>query len=221
MSGSRNTTTANGKLIARLRSRLQWTQIDLARRAGYSERLIGKAEAGESVSVTTLDDIRVAFHESGESVSLDDLRHDPVDRARQFIWGMYIHKGKVIDEFEAFISPEVVIEMNGDPSVFPFAGRHVGIDAARAAFAAFYSVLQPPEDHSEFDSFEFLSTGSGALVWGDTWAHPIGRPMPAPVKLAIRMDFKDGKLIHFDDCFDTQMGFDHFRRAAITGENDG
>jgi len=77
---------------------------------------------------------------------------------------MYKHGPKVIDVNERFLSPDLVVHFAGDPKIFPFAGTHIGIEAARVAFAAFYNVIQPPTDHSEIETFQFVSTGLGALV---------------------------------------------------------
>ena len=207
---------ANGELIRQIRRRLGWTQTDLAKKAGYSERLISKAEAGKSVAASTLKDICSTFAEAGAEITIDDVAFDPVAKAREFIKGMYIHKADVIDQCQDFISDDVIVDINGDPNIFPFAGHHVGIEAARNAFRAFYSVLQPPEDMSELDAFQFVSTGTGVVVWGDTWTHPIGRPITEPVRLAIRMDFRNGLLVHFDDRFDVSTAEPHFHSAGIS-----
>jgi transcriptional regulator with XRE-family HTH domain len=203
----------NGKLISQLRRKLGWTQNDLARKAGFTERLIVKAEGSQKIAVSTLHIISETFCEAGATVSAADLSSDPAALAKEFIRAMYQHGPNVVDMNRHFLSPEIVVHFAGDPNVFPFAGTHVGIEAARQAFIAFYSVLQPPEDHSEINSFQFVSTGHGALVWGETWAHPIGKPMPGPIKLAIKMDFRDGLMIVFDDRFDTQEGAKHFADA--------
>jgi transcriptional regulator with XRE-family HTH domain len=204
----------NGKLISQLRKKIGWTQSDLARRAGFTERLIVKAEASQNIAASTLCIIAETLSEGGAAVSSQELSVDPAALAREFILSMYQRERNVIDVNEHFISPDVVLHFAGDPSVFPFAGSHVGIEAARRAFALFYSVIEPPEDHSEIENFQFVSTGHGALVWGETWAHPVGMPMPGPIKLAIKMDFKNGKLVSFDDRFDTQEGANHFAEAS-------
>ena len=149
-----------------------------------------------------------------------DLSADPAALALEFILSMYKHGPKVIDVNERFLSPDLVAHFAGDPKIFPFAGTHIGIEAARVAFAAFYSVIQPPTDHSEIETFHseietfhFVSTGLRTLVWGDTWAHPIGMPMPGPIKLAIKMDFRDGLMTVLDDRFDTLEGAKHFADA--------
>jgi len=163
----------NGKLIAQLRKLLGWTQNDLARKSGFTERLIVKAEASQNIATSTLQIIAETFREAGAQVTAADLSADPAALAREFILSMYKH-----------------------------------------------SVIQPPKDHSEIENFQFVSTGHGALVWGDTWAHPIGMPMPGPIKLAIKMDFRDGLMTVFDDRFDTLEGAKHFAEAMQCAERD-
>ena len=205
----------NGKLIAQLRKQLGWTQSELARKAGFTERLVVKAEASQNIAASTLQIIAQTLKEAGAMVSAADISADPAALAKEFILSMYRYGPKVIDVNERFLSPELVVHFAGDPNIFPFAGTHIGIDAARRAFGAFYSVIQPPADHSEIENFQFVSTGHGALVWGETWAHPIGMPMPGPIKLAIKMDFRDGLMTVFDDRFDTQEGAKHFAEASL------
>ncbi len=203
----------SGGLVSQLRIKLGWSQDDLADRTGFTARLIRKAESGQVVSRFTVETLATAFRDQGLDVDLADLEMDPPTIARRFVECMYTERAGVIDALQEHIDDEVVFQFAGDPAVFPFAGRHIGINAARKAFHLFYSVIQPPETTSDLDDFQFLSTGRGALVWGKTWAHPIGMPMNEPITLAIRMDSNGGKLIHFDDRFDTAMGLEHFRRA--------
>ncbi len=205
----------NGKLISQLRKKVGWTQSELAKRAGFSERLIVKAEASQNISASTLSIIAEALSENGEAVSVHELAVDPAALARIFFLSMYQRERNVIDLNDHFIATDVVVHFTGDPKIFPFAGSHFGKEAARRAFDLFYSVIEPPQDHSEIEDFQFVSTGHGALVWGDTWAHPIGMPMPGPIKLAVKLDFRNGKLISFDDRFDTHEGANHFAKAKL------
>jgi len=154
----------NGKLIAQLRKQLGWTQNDLGKKSGFTERLIVKAEASQNISASTLHIIAETFLEAGAQVTAGDLSANPAALALEFILSMYKHGPKVIDVNERFLSPDLVVHFAGDPKIFPFAGTHIGIEAARVAFAAFYNVIQPPTDHSEIETFQFVSTGLGALV---------------------------------------------------------
>ena len=203
----------NGKLISQLRKKIGWTQGELARRAGFTERLIVKAEASQNIAPSTLSIIAEALTEGGESVVLQELSADPAILAKEFFLSTYNHGPKALDVNRHFISPDLVVHFAGDPTVFPFAGSHMGIEAARKAFELFYSVIQPPKDHSEIESIQFVSTGHGALVWGETWAHPIGVPMSGPMKFAIKLDFRNGLMTVFDDRFDTLEGAKYFAEA--------
>ena len=200
----------NGKLISQLRKAIGWTQGDLARRAGFTERLIVKAEASQNIAASTLCIIAEALTEGGAAVVLQELSVDPAALAKEFFLSTYKHGPKTLDVNQHFISPDLVVHFAGDPTVFPFAGSHVGIHAARKAFELFYSVIQPPEDHSEIERIQIVSTGHGALVWGETWAHPIGMPMSEPMKFAIKLDFRNGLMTVFDDRFDTFEGAKYF-----------
>jgi len=124
----------NGKLIAQLRKLLGWTQNDLARKSGFTERLIVKAEASQNIATSTLQIIAETFREAGAQVTAADLSADPAALAREFILSMYKHGPKVIDANERFLSPDLVLHFAGEPKIFPFAGTHIRIEAARVAF---------------------------------------------------------------------------------------
>jgi multidrug efflux pump subunit AcrB len=122
-------------------------------------------------------DLVKTFAKAGVSVSSNDLEFDPVARSRQFMRAMYVHRSMVSDNTKHFLHPDVVVELSGDPSVFPFAGRHIGIAAAHEAFRAFFRGLV-----ITFGSFRqaaiigvvaFLSVGLGLLSLR-LFAYPIG-----------------------------------------------
>ncbi len=205
-------TPCNGRLISLLRKQLGWTQSELAERAGFTERLIAKAEASQNIAATTLKIIAQTLSEAGTDVSTQDLSAEPAALAKLFFLSTYECGPHCLEVNSHFISNDIVVHFAGDPSVFPFSGTHSGIDAAKLAFAKFYEVIAPPKDHSEVENIQFISTGHGALVWGETWAHPIGMPMAAPMKFAIKMDFKDGLMTMFDSRFDTLEGAKLFEK---------
>ena len=196
----------NGSLLAARRRTRGWTQAELASKAGFTERLISKAEAGNTVSTQTLHVLAATLSENGETVTFEDLATNPVALTRQFIESMYHDCGKVIDATEHFLHPECAFFFSGDSDVFPFAGWHYGLDAGRRAFDLFFSILEPPEDLSELEHWNYLPTDAGAIAWGDSWIHPIGRPMDEPVKVAVKNQFQGGLLTKWEDLFDTQAG---------------
>lgn len=216
MPDSKNSTRSqlcNGPLIAKLRRQAGWTQKDLAAKAGFAVRVIVKAEAGQSVAPSSVHIIAEALTEGGVPTTPAQLVADPVSLAREFMGAFYEYESKVFEACKHFLSPNLMLHFAGDPNDFPFAGTHVGLDAATIAFEHFFRLIEFPEGRDEAESFEFIATDDGALMWGESWGHPIGMPIPAPVKLAVRMDFQDGLMTVWDNRFDTKAG------AAYLAEN--
>lgn len=196
----------NGRLLAQYRKNAGFTQATLAAKAGFTERLISKAESSKMVSVQTLQILVQTLSEAGANLSYKDLATDPVALAREFIEGMYHHQAGVIDATSHFLHPDCVFFFSGDPAVFPFAGWHHGLDAGRRAFETFFSILEPPKDLSELEAWNYLPTDTGAFAWGDSWIHPIGQPLEHPIKVAVKNHFENGLLTSWEDLFDTQAG---------------
>lgn len=199
----------NGDLISRLRKRAGWTQSELAFRTGFTERLIVKAEASQNVAAATLQIIAQALNEAGIDVTFQDLSADPTVLAKAFFRSI-CQFGHLSSELNAnLLTDDLIVQFSGDPKVFSFAGKHVGIDAARNAFAKFFEAIQPFDHRHEIEQVQFLGTRDGnqgdhgVLVWGETLANIAGAIDSRPLKFAIRMNFKDARLTAFDYQFDT------------------
>jgi transcriptional regulator with XRE-family HTH domain len=63
----------NGVTIRVRRKQLGWSQVELGHRAGYSERVIRKAEAGGTLRIQTIYDIAMTLSIGGSIVSFHDL----------------------------------------------------------------------------------------------------------------------------------------------------
>ncbi|MEZ6135796.1 MAG: helix-turn-helix transcriptional regulator [Pirellulaceae bacterium] len=61
------------------------TQLELAVLAGYSERLIRKAESGGSLSLTAIEDIAAALSTQHRAIEPDDLTASPLARTKLFM----------------------------------------------------------------------------------------------------------------------------------------
>jgi transcriptional regulator with XRE-family HTH domain len=77
----------NGSHLRSLRQSRGWTQVEFGRLAGYSERLIRKAESGGNLLLETIEDLATALSQTNEVVSSESLikakgvRHAPVGDA--------------------------------------------------------------------------------------------------------------------------------------------
>lgn len=181
------------------------TQLELAKAAGYSIRLISKAEAGQALAAGTISDLADALSTKEESVSPEDLVSDPIAMAMKYIEALYVHQRNLVSKIRYFLDEEVVFDICGDPNTIPFAGVHHGIDGVDRAIQAFFDVLEVPKNHNHLPHYSYLANGTNVTVWGKSWIHPIGRPITTPMPISNLFQFRNGKLCRFEDNYDTQM----------------
>ncbi|MBA2114942.1 hypothetical protein HOV93_21140 [Planctomycetes bacterium FF15] len=199
-----------------LRLQNGWTQADLAKRAGYSERLISKAEAGVPIAMDTIVDLADAFSEINEvRVYWEDLASDPIKLAHRYLEALHFYQKDVVDHLSDFMHEDVVFRIAGEPSKIPFAGEHVGIDAVRNSFNIFFSVLEVPENYDYSNDYQIIGQGPNAIIWGESWIHPIGKPLERPIRVSNLLMFRRGKLVFLDDCFDTAAGAACLNDASV------
>lgn len=196
----------NVDVLVYLRERRGWTQQQLGKVTGYSERLISKAEAGKTVSTATIADLADAFSTADKPIYPEDLISDPVKLAKEYIAAVYSQGKRMVDAIQHFLADDVVFRIAGDPEQIPFAGEHRGIEAVRRSLDIFFSILEAPADHDHEPHYRFFGQGNEVSMWGESWIHPIGQPMEKPISISHRFVFQRGKLILLEDVFDTLAG---------------
>ena len=155
----------NPELLVFFRKRNAWTQRELAKVVGYSERLILKAEAGQSVSIDTISHLAEALSLPGKTVHPEDLISDPVRRAKEYAAAVY-SKGKgVVEAVRHFLDDDVIFRFLGNPKQIPFAGEHRGITAVQRAYDIFFSILEAPVNHDHESCYTFEGKGNIVYVW--------------------------------------------------------
>lgn len=200
--------TCNAELVTQLRADRGWTQRELAQTAGYSERLICKAESGQPVSASTVADLADALSTPQARVYPEDLIADPVAMAKAYIAAEYEHPHDIVDHLAHFLDENITMRLNGDPALFPFAGEHHGIEEVRQAYRTFYSMIEPPPNHDWRPWYKFVGQGNEVMVWGKNWMGPIGQPLERPMELVHRFVFQRGKLVLKEVLFDVPHGRD-------------
>ncbi len=117
----------------------------LAHRAGYCDRLIRKAEAGQPLSMETVATIAEALSCQGFEVHVDDLLFSPQQSLQAFfgllsdrmdsnsaIMGRNVNSvadNVALDSFSQFLSSTITCECTG-PKELPFTGTHAGLSNA-------------------------------------------------------------------------------------------
>lgn len=118
---------ANGQFIRELRKRRGWTQCELAQRAGYSERVIRKAEASETISHEVLDVLAVALSNPEHSLTAAELTFDPISIVRQFV-DCYDRYGQaMLPHVASLFTEDTKLIFRADPERNPLAGEYHGL----------------------------------------------------------------------------------------------
>ena len=133
-------------LVRAYRERRGWTQVQLAVRAGFSERLVRKAESGEAVRMETVDILAQALSTDAERLSGRDLIDDPLAVAQSFVRAYLTHGIDGARLSAHLLDPNIVMAIHSDPTNLQFAGEFFGIDGIehviRTAYVQFTVVSE-------------------------------------------------------------------------------
>ncbi len=199
----------NGDYIKHLRKRMGWSQRQLKEASGYSERLISKAEASGSVKLATLIDLAQALSTPQESVRPEQLIYDPVAVAKSITYATYVLQRNMFSRMQHMISDDFVMVVTGDSERFPFVGHYEGSEGFRIAIDRFFSCMEVPANIDHTLWYEYYASPEDenvVVVWGQSWIHPIGKPLVRPLDITQRIEFRDGKISHFENRYDAISG---------------
>ncbi|MAT67917.1 MAG: hypothetical protein CMJ58_00155 [Planctomycetaceae bacterium] len=193
----------NGDALRRLRTRRHWTQPELASLAGFTTRLIAKAEAGGALSPSTLEVLAETLSTAQHPVFPEDLAFWPKAAARHIVESFAKHERQCAARCHQLLAPDIRVTAPGDPAVFPFAGVRDTIDGFDDFWRQYFAVMQ------RFDKLQIVRTlrlvaednlvvalaheGATYKGWQDTDA---GCP------IAFVFEFHRGRLASFEDHFD-------------------
>jgi transcriptional regulator with XRE-family HTH domain len=120
-----------------------WTQRELARRSGFSERLIRKAEEGAEVRLSTLQVLAKTLSTPEFVVTAENLRRDPMAVAQMFVRGYLKHRAEVGRQCAHLFHTDIVMAIHADPSALSFAGEFHGIDGIDRMIRTAYAQFEP------------------------------------------------------------------------------
>lgn len=179
----------SGRLLTSLRLARGWTQLEAADRAGISERLIRKAEAGESLGLRSIAILADLYSTAQSPLSLDGLVSEPLGAALYEL-GIESIARRWHNELWNLGRLEIVDELAVTDCVLHAHDRYICGHAAvrryirstRAAMGDFKLVAQPPTVFSDLAVTRWrlrlknpppqLAGGSGderSVIRGSTW----------------------------------------------------
>jgi transcriptional regulator with XRE-family HTH domain len=143
------TVPVNGQRLQTLRQSAGMTQEELAQKAGYSDRLVRKAEASSPLRRSTVADLADALCTATQKVTADDLAFSR-EQISTDVAAFLLHgprgSGVVLADL---IHPRLALTVAGYELNIPFAGTHSGpaaCESFRTLFlASFVNIEYRPE----------------------------------------------------------------------------
>lgn len=191
----------NARLLKSLRRELGWTQDDLAARSNLSTRVIAKAEASKGVAANTVELLVQTMQAAGKVVSCGDFLRDPSMIARKLLQNYAEHGAEFVARSREFISPKVDVYMDGEPITNPLAGNYHGIHEFDALFRKFFSIfVRDGGTLGDLSQMKFID--QEVFAWGHEYMRVPEAPPQLPCFVMLRMHFKGGLLVRFEDYYE-------------------
>jgi len=132
----------NGRELRTQRLVRGWTQQRLAKIAGYTERLVRKAEKGGTLDIATIQDLAEALSTPAQAVAVESLTMDISAIARKWVESWELLETRMLPEIEPFLAEDFEFVCPGEPGAAPFVGTFRGAVGMQQWLDAYFSVLQ-------------------------------------------------------------------------------
>ncbi len=192
----------NGDLICYYRQLRGWTQLQFAQTAGYSRRLISKAESNGVLRRDTISNLAASLSTPGSLVTPEDLISDPRFIGRKFIEVFAKNERRFVEKLWDALGEDVICYVGGNVEQIPFAGRFVGRDGMQGYFDRFFDVMQRPSNSLDLENVTVMHQGNLVMIDARDELQLSGAP-PFECSVQIVLNFERGKIaqvkIHFEE----------------------
>ncbi|MEZ6121882.1 MAG: nuclear transport factor 2 family protein [Planctomycetaceae bacterium] len=199
--------SCNGDRISELRRSCGLTQEALAAEAGYSVRLVHKAEKSGQIRFSTLVALTTVLQRHGVSISPRDLCTDPVSVVQAFVQAYRLHEAGMVDQIRHLLSPDLQVFIAGDPGQIPFSGTYTGPDGLQEFWNRFFALIER-YDKDAFD-VQYYVCGREVVAYGTEKGRIKGHTTDEPTWLSLKFEVRDGLIVRFEDYFDTASAQAH------------
>jgi transcriptional regulator with XRE-family HTH domain len=205
----------NGRELRNCRLVLGWTQFQLAKSAGYTERLIRKAEKGGTLDIVTIQNLAEALSTPDRIVSPESLMLDIASIARTWFETFDRLKIRMLPEIQPLLTEDFEFVCPGDPSVLPFVGVWKGTDGMQQWLDKFFGFFE-----ENLNSEVEYTVGENTVIarWLATCKYQ-GVPCP-PIRINMHFRFVDGLIARIVDDYDTHAGATSVAEAQAKVQDD-
>ena len=116
----------NTQVLRGLRIKRGWSQKELAEKAGYTDRLVRKAEFGGKLDVDTIRNIAEALSTLDEKITLDSLTNDVLSVAKTFMQFFDERGAGMVPAINHYIAPDFVLHVTSAVDSLPLQGTFNG-----------------------------------------------------------------------------------------------
>ncbi len=191
----------NGPELRALRVARGWTQSELAKSAGYTERLIRKAEKGGHLDASTILNLAEALSTPESPVTTTQLTMDIASIARKWVESFDQRRREMLSEIEPYLASDFVFVCPGDPEMAPFVGIWNGADGLQKWLNAFFDFF---EGCRNTDMEYSRGVNQVHVRW---FTHCTLQGVACdPVRINMHFHFVDGLISRIDDEYDTHAG---------------
>lgn len=201
MNNNSRSIAVNGRELRSHRIARGWTQAELAKAAGYTERLVSKAENGGSLEITTIQDLAEALSTPDKIVSFASLTLDIAAIARKWVETFARLETRMLSEMESLFTTDFEFVCPGDPQMAPFVGTWKGTKGLQQWLDLFFGFFEKTVN----EEVEYM-VGEGTVIarWLATCTYQ-GVQCP-PVRINMHFQFENGLIARIVDDYDTHTG---------------
>ena len=199
------TVMVNGRKLQTLRLSVGMTQEELAEKAGYSDRLVRKAEASSPLRKSSIANLAEALSSPEQKVRVDDLifSHETISTDMT----AFLLHGPVVSAagFEDLIDPCFTIHVAGQELNIPFAGVHNG----PAACETFRDQLKRSFEEIEYQPHQTrcftaaAETCVHAMTQLQSSSTSLNQPLTMGIWWFLKTRFEASRLISIELHYDT------------------
>ncbi|XZE43073.1 helix-turn-helix domain-containing protein [Pirellulaceae bacterium SH467] len=197
----------NPELFRAARLERGLTQRELANLAGYSERVIRKAEMGGRIRYQLACDIAEALSSPSRPVTLEQLCFSNLAVAKRWMQTFDEHGVNMMQHLGPFLSKDVVFVCEGSKETFPFNGTWHGLEGHQGWLDAFFGIFERVQGISPV---YLQGDGIVSARWNELVK--IAGVLCPPVRVCLNFHFENQLIVRIEDDYNIEAGAEYKER---------
>jgi transcriptional regulator with XRE-family HTH domain len=182
----------NRELLQKLRRHKGWTQAQLAKVVGYSERLISKAETGHPISLESIENLADALSGEDRIVYPEDLIADPLLTTREIILQLQQIRAAAIDDLQCYLDEKVEMHLVGHRNAKSCPSVSCGRTKVLSVLRYLWNEVGGTSLH--LGDLHCFGSGAEVAVWSKLSCESTEAGAKDGVQTCTRLEFRRGRI---------------------------